>query len=86
MCEWARRTYSNQKGHKKKLVEDSPPIPLTDESRQIFDWEAERQYNALISFYLHIPFPERLSDEEWIEKKQQIDFLAASKLLGIQFK
>jgi hypothetical protein len=36
----------------------------------------------LISLYFHIPFPELLDDETWIEKFRQIEWLADKGLLG----
>jgi hypothetical protein len=38
--------------------------------------------DALISHFLHIPFPERLSDTEWAQKWAQVQFLAEKGLLG----
>jgi len=35
-----------------------------------------------MSLYFHIPFPEDLPDEIWIEKFRQIQWLAEKGLLG----
>jgi hypothetical protein len=43
-----------------------------------------RKYNALMSFYFHIPYPERFSDETWAEKVRQIEWLARKGLLGVK--
>jgi hypothetical protein len=44
------------------------------------------QYNALIAFFLHIPFPEDLPEEKWFEKAAQIRWLEKTKILGWEFK
>jgi len=36
-----------------------------------------------MSFYLKIPFPEKLSDEVWAEKWHQLKWLADKNLLSI---
>ena len=41
-----------------------------------------RKADALISLYFHIPYPEDLADEVWIEKFRQIEWLADKGLLG----
>ena len=41
-----------------------------------------RKIDALISLYFHLPFPELLDDETWIEKFRQIEWLADKGLLG----
>ncbi|MBY0244938.1 MAG: hypothetical protein K2Q03_05735 [Sphingobacteriaceae bacterium] len=41
-----------------------------------------RQANALIAYYLHIPFPEKLSDEQWVEKWKQVEWLSVKKIIG----
>lgn len=43
-----------------------------------------RKGNALISFYLHIPFPEELDDDAWMEKYRQVEYLAEVGLLGVK--
>jgi len=35
-----------------------------------------------MSLYFHIPFPENLADEVWMEKFRQIEWLADKGLLG----
>jgi hypothetical protein len=45
---------------------------------------AIRKIDALVSFYFHIPFPEKLPDEVWIEKYRQIEWLAKKGMLGIK--
>ncbi|MFL0063440.1 hypothetical protein [Tenacibaculum maritimum] len=40
--------------------------------------------DALISHYLHIPFPENLDDDIWAMKWAQINWLADQGLLGIK--
>ncbi len=35
-----------------------------------------------MSLYFHIPFPEELSDEVWMEKMKQIEWLAKAGMLG----
>lgn len=43
-----------------------------------------RKANALISFYLNVPFPEELDDEAWMEKYRQVEYLSELGLLGIK--
>ncbi|WP_148335580.1 hypothetical protein [Bacteroides neonati] len=43
-----------------------------------------RKYNALMSFYFHIPFPEQLPDEVWAEKMRQIEWLSTKGMLGVK--
>lgn len=43
------------------------------------------QYNALISYFLHIPFPEDLTEDKWFEKAAQIRWLEKTKILPVQF-
>ncbi|EKT3957692.1 hypothetical protein DK150_550074 [Flavobacterium psychrophilum] len=38
--------------------------------------------DALISHFLHIPFPEKLTDTAWSEKWAQVKFLAEKGVLG----
>ncbi|WP_168197003.1 hypothetical protein [Flavobacterium alkalisoli] len=38
--------------------------------------------DAMISHFLHIPFPEELSDTQWAEKWAQVQFLAEKGILG----
>jgi hypothetical protein len=38
--------------------------------------------NALMSFFLHIPFPEDMDDDTWMEKWRQIEWLSEKGLLG----
>lgn len=45
-----------------------------------------RKYNALLSFYFHIPYPEELPDEVWAEKVKQINWLATKGLLGVKIE
>jgi hypothetical protein len=40
--------------------------------------------DALISYYLHIPFPEDLDDETWAMKWAQIQWLAEQGILGVK--
>jgi hypothetical protein len=35
---------------------------------------------------LHIPFPEELDDEKWMEKYRQVEWLADKGLLGVKIK
>lgn len=37
-----------------------------------------------MSLFLNIPFPENLSDEVWMEKWRQIEWLASKGLLGVK--
>jgi len=37
-----------------------------------------------MSLFMHIPFPERLSDDLWMEKFRQLEWLADQNLLGIK--
>jgi len=39
--------------------------------------------NALLSFYFKIPFPEELSNEKWVEKWKQVEWLSQEGILGI---
>jgi len=43
-----------------------------------------RKIDALISFFLHIPFPEELDDETWSEKWQQLLWLAEKGILKMK--
>lgn len=45
-----------------------------------------RKFNAYMSLFFHIPFPERLEDEVWAEKARQIEWLAKGGLLGVKVK
>lgn len=42
--------------------------------------------DALISFFLHIPFPEQLSDDVWASKWAQLGWLAEQGFLGLKKK
>lgn len=42
--------------------------------------------DAYISHFLHIPFPEDLTDEVWSIKWAQLKFLADAGVLGQQMK
>jgi len=46
----------------------------------------ERKFNALISYFFKIPFPENLPYDIWMEKVRQIEWLADKGILGRQFK
>lgn len=37
-----------------------------------------------MSYYFKIPFPEKLSNEEWFEKYRQIEWLGKKGLLGVK--
>jgi hypothetical protein len=37
-----------------------------------------------MSFYFHIPFPEELDDQTWMEKYRQIEWLAKKGILGVK--
>lgn len=43
-----------------------------------------RRIDAHLSYYFHIPFPEELPDEVWIEKWRQIEWLSEKGLLGVK--
>lgn len=43
-----------------------------------------RKYNALMSLYFHIPYPEELTDEQWAERVRQIEWLGREGLLGVK--
>lgn len=36
----------------------------------------------MISHFLHVPFPEKLSDTEWSEKWAQVQFLKEKGIIG----
>nr|DAY65685.1 MAG TPA: hypothetical protein [Caudoviricetes sp.] len=38
----------------------------------------------MISFYFHIPYPERLSLDVWCEKIEQLKWLARQGILGVK--
>lgn len=38
----------------------------------------------MMSLFLHVPFPERLTDEEWAERVRQLEWLAKNGLLGVK--
>ncbi len=38
----------------------------------------------MMSLFLHIPYPERLADEEWAERVRQLEWLGKSGLLGVK--
>ena len=42
-------------------------------------------YNALISHFLHVPFPEQLDDDTWIEKARQVKWLESKGILPVKF-
>ncbi|MCT4698081.1 hypothetical protein [Tenacibaculum haliotis] len=42
--------------------------------------------DALISHFLHIPFPEALNDDTWAVKWAQINWLASVGILSIKQK
>lgn len=42
--------------------------------------------DALISHFLHVPFPEKLTDEEWSLKWAQVKYLADQGILGKAMK
>ncbi|MFJ1492651.1 hypothetical protein [Capnocytophaga canis] len=42
--------------------------------------------DALISHYLHIPFPEQLDDETWAIKWAQVGWLAEQGILSPKIK
>ena len=67
---------SKAEGSSSRNIESCPP--LLDDS----DKDYVRKYNALISLYLHVPFPERLNDEDWAERVRQIEWLAKNGILG----
>ena len=46
------------------------------------DRDTNRKINALISYYLHIPFPEDLENEVWAEKWAQIKWLTDKGIIG----
>jgi hypothetical protein len=43
-------------------------------------------YNALLSHFLHIPFPEQLPDSFWLMKVKQFEFLFFNNYLPIKPK
>ena len=43
-----------------------------------------RKYNAMLSLWFHIPFPEDLPDEVWAEKVRQMEWLARNGMLGVK--
>jgi len=45
-----------------------------------------RKINALLSFYMNIPFPEQLDDDTWCEKYRQFQWLAEAGHLPVKFK
>jgi hypothetical protein len=55
-----------------------------EDSRKREDSNFIRSMNAMISFFLHIPFPERLDDDTWMEKVRQIQWLSEKGLLGVK--
>ncbi|MCK0199234.1 hypothetical protein ACQ1P2_02830 [Ornithobacterium rhinotracheale] len=42
--------------------------------------------DALISYYLNIPFPEQLPDDIWVMKLAQVTWLAEKGLLNLKFQ
>jgi len=42
--------------------------------------------NALISHFLHIPFPEQLEEDVWLEKARQLWWLNRSGLLPVKIE
>ncbi len=40
--------------------------------------------DALISHFLHIPFPEQLSDDVWAQKWAQVNWLADQGILNVK--
>jgi len=45
-----------------------------------------RKQNAWMKWFFKIPFPEKLSDDDWMENVRQLEFLADSGLLGVKEK
>ncbi|MDT8346657.1 MAG: hypothetical protein RQ756_02550 [Flavobacteriaceae bacterium] len=42
--------------------------------------------DALISYVLHIPFPERLKDDVWVEKWAQVQWLIDKGVVAPKIK
>lgn len=40
----------------------------------------------MLSRYMHIPFPEKLSDDDWIEKVRQLEWLMEAGHLPVKIK
>jgi len=38
----------------------------------------------MLSLFFHIPFPELLSDDDWMEKYRQLEWLSKKGLLGVK--
>ncbi|WP_283670377.1 hypothetical protein [Candidatus Ornithobacterium hominis] len=41
--------------------------------------------DALMSLFLHIPFPEQLDDETWVMKLAQLKWLGEQGILSVKF-
>ncbi|KXX70778.1 hypothetical protein AVL50_07160 [Flammeovirga sp. SJP92] len=45
-----------------------------------------RKQNAMLSYFFKIPFPERLPEEDYWEKVQQLEWLSQKGILGVEYK
>ena len=67
----------------KVYLEEYPKISTDPE---ITFAEQIRQINALLTHFMHIPFPELLDDDTWLEKYRQYEWLLETNRLPIQLK
>lgn len=67
----------------KDYLEEYPKISTASEIT--FDIQI-RQINALLTHFMHIPFPEQLDDDTWLEKYRQYEWLLETNRLPIQLK
>lgn len=67
----------------KQYLEEYPAI---DQSPEPTFLEQIRQINAQLTYFMHIPFPEELEDDVWLEKYRQFQWLLETNRLPIQIK
>jgi len=71
-----------------KTYKGYPSIDIINDEDSLTRQDANftRRGDALISYFLSVPFPEELDDDTWMEKYRQIEWLAETGLLGIKKK
>jgi len=60
--------------------------PVIDQSPEVTFGDQIRQINAQLSHFMHIPFPEDLEDDVWLEKYRQFQWLLETNRLPITIK
>ncbi|MGY0034450.1 hypothetical protein [Pedobacter sp. NJ-S-72] len=60
--------------------------PVIDSGESATFTDQVRRINALLSHFMHIPFPEQLDDDTWCEKYRQFEWLKDNNFLPINTK